>query len=76
MTTADLAAQLPADLDRLVDVIEAELARPRQRGISPARAARAARCTTRQARQIITYLIGHQRAHTGTSWNHIHPHAT
>ncbi len=75
VTAADLAARLPDDLDTLVDVIESELGRPGRRGISPARAARHARCTTGQARQVIAYLYGRQRAHTSSSWNHIHPHA-
>ncbi len=73
MTGAELAAAatLPDDLDDLADVIEGTLERSGWRGMSPARAARRARCTTAQARTVLAHLAGMQRA-TGP-WNHLRP---
>lgn len=73
MTTAELlaAARLPDDLEPLADVIEAEIERSGWRGMSPARAARHAGCTTHEAALVIAHLVGHQRAHTTGTWKHI-----
>ncbi len=75
MTAADLAAAATLDdehLETLAETIEAALERSGDRGISPARAARRAGCTTADACCVIAHLIGRQRAHTGRSWRHIH----
>lgn len=72
MTTDDLAtaANLDDELADLADAIEASLERSGWRGISPARAARRARCSTADARRVLAHLAGCQRAHTDRSWRH------
>ncbi len=74
MRTAELVAavHLPDDLDRFADVIEAEIERSGWRGMSPARAARLAGCSTHQAALVIAHLVGQQRAQTTGTWKHIY----
>lgn len=72
--TRDLAAAttVPDEVIDLADRIEAAIERSGSRGISPARAARSARCTTADARTAIAYLVGYQHAHLpGRSWRHV-----
>lgn len=72
--TADLAAAatVPDEVADLADRIEGAIERAGHRGISPARAARSARCTTAEARTAMAYLIGRQHAHLpARSWRHV-----
>lgn len=62
-------ADLTADADEaLAERIEDALERSGNRGMTPARAARAARCTTSDARHALAFLAGRQRATTGARW--------
>lgn len=74
MTTADLAGAAALDdrLTDLADVIEGALERSGWRGMSPARVARRARCSTADARRVLAHLAGGQRAHCARSWRHIY----
>lgn len=74
--TGDLAAatHVTDEVAELAEVIEGAIERAGRRGMSPARAARAVRCTTAEARDAIAFLLAHQHAHTtrhGGSWSHI-----
>lgn len=74
MTAAELAAAADLDdgLTDLADLLEAQLERSGWRGISPARAARHARCTTADARRVLAHLVGCQRAEMRGSWRHLY----
>lgn len=72
--TADLAAAATVadEVADLADLIEGAIERAGRRGMSPARAARSARCTTDEARTAIAYLVGRQHAHlTNRSLRHV-----
>lgn len=62
---AEIPAILPPDLEDLAARIEAALERGGGwRGMTPAAAARAARCTTGEAATVLAWLVGHQLANS------------
>ena len=63
--TAPTVPELTAEQDRLAACIERALEDNQSRGMSPATAARHARCSTADAAVVLAWLDAHQYAHHG-----------
>jgi hypothetical protein len=70
--TGPAVRDLTDNLDLLAARIERALENNRGRGMSPATAARHARCSTAEAVIVLAWLDAHQYAHHGYRGRHAH----